>query len=432
MAPHPIRLVVTDDGRRSRLTVFFRLPLAIVHLLWVFLWTVVAFLAALLNWVWTLIAGRSPQGLHDFLAAYVRMVTHLYAFLYLIANPFPDFNGTAGSYTVDVRTGRPERQNRWTVAFRIVLAVPALLLATVLGGQLPQGGGDSTGNGSGAELGLGVLAVAVLGWFASLVTGRMPRGLRDLGAYMLGYCAQVWAYVLLVTGRYPNSDPVPLLDSVESPHHPVRLVLHDDRRRSRLTVLFRLPLTFPHFIWMAGWGLVAVLAAVANWLATLVTGRSPAAFQRFLAAFVRYVVHVYAFLYVVGNPFPGFTGRPGSYPVEVAIDRSERQNRWITGFRGLLAVPAVVVASVYANILAVAAVLGWFAALVTGRVPQGLRNIGAVSLRYQAQMWAYLLVLTDSYPYAGPTDAAIGTRPVPPAPELPPSSAEPEPEPVPA
>jgi len=34
---HPVRLTVEDDYVRSRLTVFFRLLLAIPHLIWFFL-----------------------------------------------------------------------------------------------------------------------------------------------------------------------------------------------------------------------------------------------------------------------------------------------------------------------------------------------------------------------------------------------------------
>ena len=68
MTEHPIRLVVTDDLRRSRLTVFFRLLLAIPHLLWIGLLGIVVVVIAVLNWFATLFAGRSPAGLHDFLA----------------------------------------------------------------------------------------------------------------------------------------------------------------------------------------------------------------------------------------------------------------------------------------------------------------------------------------------------------------------------
>ena len=97
-----------------------------------------------------------------------------------------------------------------------------------------------------------VAVSAFLGWFASLATGGMPRGLRDAGAYALGYRAQASAYLLLVTGRYPNSDPHGDARGLEPPPlHPVRLVgdAHD-LRRSRVTVFFRLPLAFPHIVWL--------------------------------------------------------------------------------------------------------------------------------------------------------------------------------------
>ena len=38
LPPHPVRLELDDDGRRSRLTVFFRLLLALPHLVWLALW----------------------------------------------------------------------------------------------------------------------------------------------------------------------------------------------------------------------------------------------------------------------------------------------------------------------------------------------------------------------------------------------------------
>ena len=36
--PHPIRLAVYDDLKRSRLTVFFRLLLLIPHFVWQYVW----------------------------------------------------------------------------------------------------------------------------------------------------------------------------------------------------------------------------------------------------------------------------------------------------------------------------------------------------------------------------------------------------------
>jgi hypothetical protein len=52
--------------------------------------------------------------------------------------------------------------------------------------------------------------------------------------------------------------------------------------------------------------------------------------------------------------------------------------------------------------------LGWWAALFSGRMPEGLRNLGAISLRYSAQVTAYLFLVTERYPYAAP---AVRDRP---------------------
>jgi len=42
-------------------------------------------------------------------------------------------------------------------------------------------------------------------------------------------------------------------------------------------------------------------------------------------------------------------------------------------------------------------------ALFLGRMPVGLRNLGVFALRYSAQVNGYLLLLTDRYPFSGPS-----------------------------
>ncbi|MBA3365322.1 MAG: DUF4389 domain-containing protein [Actinobacteria bacterium] len=188
MEEHPIRLRSSDDLKRSRLTVFFRLLLAIPHLIVLTLFAVLALLAGVANWFATLFMGRSPDGLHDLLARFMRYLTHFSAYFYLLADPFPPFGG-GSPYRVDLEVETPERQNRWTVAFRMILAIPASILASVLG-YVAQ-------------------ALAFLGWFAALALGRMPEGMQNLGLYCLRYQMQTYGYVFLLTQRYPSlsSDP---------------------------------------------------------------------------------------------------------------------------------------------------------------------------------------------------------------------------------
>jgi hypothetical protein len=180
---HPIGLIVTDDLRRNRLTVFFRLLLIIPQAIWLYAWGIVTVLIVIIAWFAALFTGRVPESLHNALARYLRAGTHLTAYIFLLADPWPPFTGASG-YPVDLRVDGPEQQGRLTVLFRILLAVPAILLSYVfrIVNQL----------------------VAFLGWFYALFTGRMHPGMRDVSAWLLRYEVQTWAYLLLLTGKYPS------------------------------------------------------------------------------------------------------------------------------------------------------------------------------------------------------------------------------------
>jgi hypothetical protein len=373
---------------------------------WLVLWTIAAFFAAIANWFATLVRGQSPDALHGFLGAYMRYSTHVFAYVLLAANPFPQFQGTAGSYPVDLEIDPPAPQNRWKTAFRLVLALPALLLAAALRGG-GAGGGRAGADGD-KESGFflnstGVLmTVAFLGWFACLARAAMPHGFRNLVSYGLRYTAQTFGYLALLTERYPDSDPLLPAEAGRPPEGAIRLTVADDLRRSRLTVFFRLLLVIPHLVWLVLWTIAAFFAAIANWFATLVRGSPPKGLHRFLSAYVRYEIHVFAYLWLVADPYPGFVGQAGTYPVDVEIDPPAPQNRWITGFRAFLAIPALLVDAGLSTLLVVAGFLGWFAALATGRMPLGLRNVGAYALRYTGETNGYLYLLSERYPHSSP------------------------------
>jgi len=414
--PLPIRIVVTDDLERSRVTVFFRLFLAIPHLVLLFFWGIAAFAVTAVLWIALVFEGKAPRTLQDFVASYVRYATQVSAYLYLAAGPYPAFGGTPG-YPIDLEIDLARQQSRGRVAIRLVLALPALLLITVLGGGMAGGGSANiTSTTSGGDdwwlnawsVGGVSTTVAVLAWFAILARGRMPLGLRDLLAYCIGYTAHAAGYFLLLTDRYPTTDPTRVVPLVGLPAHPLRLELKDDVRRSRLTVFFRFPLAVPHLIWLTLWSALVLIVIVPAWLIALAIGRLPVPLHRFFTAWTRYTTHVFAFLYVIGGPFPGFTGRAGSYPVDIAFDPPQKQRRIVTAFRAILAFPALLLAGAFGSVALLVGLLGWWAALVTARMPEGLRNLGAVSLRYSAQATAYLFLVTERYPYAAP---AVRDRP---------------------
>ena len=180
--------------------------------------------------------------------------------------------------------------------------------------------------------------------------------------------------------------------------HPIRLVVNDDLQRTRLTVFFRLILAIPHFIWVALWGVIVVLASIVNWFATLFAGRSPEGLHTFIATWLRYATHVRAYTLLVADPFPGFTGREGTYPIDLEVDPPQEQSRLTVFFRLILAIPAMLLTNILGNISQLLAVFSWFIALVTGRVPEGLRNFAALAMRFETQTYGYMLLLTEKYP----------------------------------
>ena len=327
MNERPVRLTISDDLRRGHGSVLFRVWFALPFMLWLGVWSIAALVVAIVNWVATLVLGRSPRPLHGFLARYVRYATHVYVYLNLVAEPLPGFDGKPG-YPIDVEIAPPgpaeplgrgvpprprhpgvaprHRPRRLWRQCRTATFYPAL-------------GFSRRRPARRCRLSRLVFALA---------RGRMPRGLRDLVAYALSYGAQLWAYLLLLTDRYPSSDPLTAIGPLPARADPVRLEAGDDLRRSRLTVFFRLLLAVPHLVWLSLWGIAALARGDRQLVRDADRRRLAPALHRFLAAYVRYQVHVAAYLYLVGNPFPGFTGAEGTYPIELRVAGRDRQNRW--------------------------------------------------------------------------------------------------------
>jgi Domain of unknown function (DUF4389) len=180
---HPIGLIVTDDLRRSRLTVFFRLLLVIPQAVWLSIWSIAVALTVLIAWFAALVTGRVPDGLHNFNASFLRYATRVTGYLFLLAEPWPWFTN-AEPYPLDARVDPTAQQSRLTVFFRLILAIPALILVYVFRAVNE--------------------VVAFLAWFYCLVVGQMHEGMRNVSAWLLRYEVQTYAYLLLLTGRYPS------------------------------------------------------------------------------------------------------------------------------------------------------------------------------------------------------------------------------------
>ena len=189
--------------------------------------------------------------------------------------------------------------------------------------------------------------------------------------------------------------------------HPISVSVDEDLERTRITVLFRPILAIPHLLWLAIWGIAVFGAVVVSWFATLFRGSTPLGLHDFIARYVQYATHVSGYVTFLADPYPGFLAST-PYPVYAKIAPPTAQDRWITGFRLILAIPALILAQVLQDVWLVITLFSWVMILLNGSQPEGLRNIGAWILRFQVQTSGYLALLTDSYP-----DFDIDPRPAP-------------------
>ena len=195
MSAHPINIVVADDLARSRLTVFFRYLLVLPPGLWLYLWSIPAGIVLVINWFATLLMGQSPAWAHNFLSSYLRYSIHVSAYGNLMANPWPGFSSKR-SYPVTVEIAPPEQQRRLITFFRILLAIPASIIAYIL--QIPLG------------------IVVIVGWFVALILGRWPASFERITAYCLQYNTRTNAYTFLLTQRYPRLGSAKNIDPLEN------------------------------------------------------------------------------------------------------------------------------------------------------------------------------------------------------------------------
>lgn len=92
------------------------------------------------------------------------------------------------------------------------------------------------------------------------------------------------------------------------------------------------------------------------------------------------------------------------------VEFAEQRSRLSTFFRYLLAIPHLIVLSVWGFVAYFAVIIAWFAIVITGRYPAGLYAFVYGFTRYSATVSAYLYLLTDAYPPFGSDVAGYPAR----------------------
>jgi Domain of unknown function (DUF4389) len=183
--PYPVTFEVDYFQRRSRLTAFFRVVLAIPAAVFAFIYGIAAFFATVVAWFSIVLTGHYPSSLYHFVAGFTRVGARYTAYVTLLCDPYPPFSADNDTfYPVRMEFAGPlPEYDRLKTFFRFILAIPILFLRYVINALLELAGFGA--------------------WVVIVVTGGLPRGLFDVMVLANSYTARSDAYLLLLTETYP-------------------------------------------------------------------------------------------------------------------------------------------------------------------------------------------------------------------------------------
>jgi hypothetical protein len=199
--------------------------------------------------------------------------------------------------------------------------------------------------------------------------------------------------------------------------YPVTFEADYVEQRSRLTTFLRLLLVIPHLVVITFWGIAAFVVVVIAWFALLFTGGWPAGMYDFTAGYLRYYTRVNAYLFLLADPYPPFSGgeEPG-YPVRVHVAPAQAQyDRVKVLLRIFYIIPAYLIDYVMNVVIELAAFASWLVIVVTGKQPKGLQDVIGLCVSYTARAYALVGLLTETYPPLSDEHARQIGEPPPPA-----------------
>lgn len=205
------------------------------------------------------------------------------------------------SYPARLEIDYPDKLDRLTTLFRLIWAIPILIilgLLTATGNEtvIRETGEEIRRSGGGIGGGL-FLATMIMIVFRM----RYPRWWFDFARELARFSTRVGAYLALLTDRYPST--------VEEQSIHLEIDYPDvDRDLNRWLPLVKWLLAIPHYIVLAFLVLLGIVVVVIAWFAIIFTGRYPRGLFDFVVGVGRWGLRVqaYAFL-LVTDRYPPFS-----------------------------------------------------------------------------------------------------------------------------
>ena len=183
---YPVSYEADFNPAPNRWTTFFRPILAIPWLIVAVFWGLLFIFTHFFAWIAIIVLGRYPDWLYEFNAGVVRYWVRTGAWVYLQADEWPPFGlSDDPGYPIRVNVApRAEQQSRLKALFRLILALPILILVAY-GSRVVLAG------------------LAVIAWLTIVFRGYMPQAVHNALSFVNGLDARVIGYVAFPTDAYP-------------------------------------------------------------------------------------------------------------------------------------------------------------------------------------------------------------------------------------
>jgi hypothetical protein len=208
-------------------------------------------------------------------------------------------------YPLQFSVEYPDRDlDRLTTAFRIIVAIPILIVLGALGGAEWSSWSDGNG-GNGASFAAGGAGVLFFPALLMIVfRQKYPRWWYDWNLELLRFENRVFVFLGLLDDRYPSTDERQSV-SLEFPYPDAKQGLN------RWLPLVKWFLAIPHYIVLIFLGLAAIVCVIFAWFAILFTGRYPRGLFDFIVGVMRWANRVTAYAFVlVTDQYPPFRLSP--------------------------------------------------------------------------------------------------------------------------
>jgi len=190
---------------------------------------------------------------------------------------------------------------------------------------------------------------------------------------------------------------------MDRPSYPLRLELEAPLEVENWRPLVHWLLAIPHWLIVSALRAVRSVLLLISFFAVLFTERIPRALFDMVVMTLRYHWRVSTYTLWMREGYPPFDFSPrsedaGDDPAILSVDYPEKVNRWLPLVKWFLAIPHYVVL-VFLFLGGIFVGIGaFFAVLITGRYPEGMRSYLVGVARWGMRVMAYAGFLRDEYP----------------------------------